>query len=217
LENAFNTIKETLKIVDVMAFYGIEVRRGNKALCPLHNEKSPSFTIYSSTNSWHCFGCGVGGSAIDFVMAYFGLDVLEASKKLDADYGMGLFEKMPSQEEMNRFSEQRAQIQAYKGLSTTFDAYMDKAYSLLCEYLHLLEDWKTMYAPQSPDELDTAKPLFVEACHQLDYIEYLLDGLHNASYDEKISLYQTHRKEMMNIAESIKRHAEGANVDRAAC
>jgi hypothetical protein len=217
LDNVFDALKEILKITDVLAFYGVVVKHGNKALCPLHNEKTPSFTIYTNTNSWHCFGCGVGGSVIDFVMAYFELDALEAAKKLDTDYGMGLFEKTPSQKKMNRLSEQRAQSQAYKDLSTTFDVYMDNVYSLLCEYLHLLVDWKTVYAPTTPGELDMVNPLFVEACHQLDYITYLIDGLDYASYDEQISFYQTHRKEMMKIAERIKRHAEGTNADRTAC
>jgi len=39
--NAFDTIKEILRITDVLTLYGVEVLRNNKALCPLHNEKTP--------------------------------------------------------------------------------------------------------------------------------------------------------------------------------
>ena len=94
LVNAFDIIKETLKIVDVLTFYSMVFNR-NKVLCPLHNEKSPSFTVYSNTNSWHCFGCGAGGSAIDFVMALCGLSALDAAKKIDNYYSLGLFQKKP--------------------------------------------------------------------------------------------------------------------------
>ena len=213
--NAFDVIKETLKIADVLAFYGVVMKRGNKALCPIHNEKTPSFTVYPNTNSWHCFGCGVGGSVIDFVMAYFGLDALEAAKKLGIDFNLGVFDNNPSQEEMNRQYEQRTQIQAYKSLSTTFDDYISKSYSLLCEYLYLLKDWKNIYAPQSLEELESLNQLYVESCCQLNYIEYLIEGLSNASYGEQISFYQTHRKEMTKIAERIKRNTKGTNADKS--
>jgi hypothetical protein len=210
--NAFDTIKDTLRITDILPFYGVEVKRANKALCPIHNEKTPSFTVYPSSNSWHCFGCGVGGSVIDFIMVYYGLDPLEAAKRLDNDFNLGLFEYKPSQEEINRISEQRTKKQAEKGLSNAFEVFIDKAYILLCDYLHLLNDWKDMYDPKTPEELDTVNPLFVEACHQLDYIEYLIDSLFHADIDEKISFYQTHRREMLNIANRIRLHADSGKT-----
>ena len=215
--NPFDFIKENLLIADVVKRYGVKVKRGNKALCPLHNERTPSFTVYPDTNSWNCFGCGVGGSAIDFIMTYYGLDALEAAKKLDADYNLGLFDYKPSQEEMYRQSEQRAQSQKYKGLAKTFEVYMNKAYIILCDYLRLLEDWKIIYAPKTPEGLDTVNPLFVEACHQLDYIEYLLDCLSVADYEEQIQFYKTHRKEMVHIAAKVKRYSKSTNADESAC
>ena len=115
--NPFDTIKETLKIADVLTFYGVVLNR-NKALCPLHNEKSPSFTIYPNTNSWHCFGCGAGGSVIDFVMALYGLNALDAAKKIDNVFDLGLFQKKPSQEELHRMSRQRAKTKSTEGLRT---------------------------------------------------------------------------------------------------
>jgi len=213
LINAFDAIKETLQITNVLTFYGVDIRHANKTLCPLHNEKTPSFTIYPNNNSWHCFGCGVGGSVIDFVIAYYGLDALEAAKKLDADFNLGYFDYKPTQEEKNQQSALRNEKQAHRELAETFEAYMSKAYIILCDYLHLLKDWKTAYAPKMPAELDTASPLFVDACHQLDYIEYLLDGLTVADYDEQIHFYQTHRKELVEIASKIKQYAESPKAN----
>jgi len=215
VNNAFDTIKEALPITGVLAFYGVEVKRANKALCPIHNERTPSFTVYPDTNSWHCFGCGVGGSVIDFVMAMYSVDTLEAAKRIDNDFRLGLFDCKPSQEEINRQSTQHAEKQAYKGLADTFEAYMNKAYIILCDYLHLLEDWKVTHAPKTPEELDTANPLFVEACHHLDYIEYLLDCLSTADYDEQILFYKTYKKELVRIAQRIKQHPKGANANES--
>jgi len=39
----------------------------SKALCPLHKEKTPSFTVYHNNNSFYCYGCGKGGDVITFI------------------------------------------------------------------------------------------------------------------------------------------------------
>jgi len=209
----FETIKETLKISDITRFYGIEVKRNNQALCPFHNEKTPSFTIFPKTNSFKCFGCGVGGSVIDFVMQMDGLEALEAAKKLDNDYNLGLFECEITPEERHRLKEQQAQREAYKGLVNAFEGFINKAFNLLCDYLHLLNDWKINHAPKSLNEWHSVNDLFVEACHQLDYIEYLTDFLLSADIDEQIEFYQTHRKELMSIATRIRQHDQGRKAD----
>ncbi|MCL2487464.1 MAG: DNA primase [Oscillospiraceae bacterium] len=51
-------------------------------LCPFHNEKTPSFVVYTDTNSFYCFGCGVGGDVITFVKRIENLDYLDALKFL---------------------------------------------------------------------------------------------------------------------------------------
>ena len=219
--NPFRFIKETLPIADVMVLYGIEVKHSNKALCPLHNEKTPSFTLYPASNSWYCFGCGAGGSTIDFVMQVHGVDALEAAQKLDADFGLGLFNRKLSQAELHRMknqqAEQHAQPQVNKGLVGAFEVYMNRAYMLLCDYLHLLNDQKIMYTPKSPEKMDKRlHPLFVEACYQLNYIEYLIDSLEIAGLDEQISFYQTHRGEMLKIAKNIRLQANSGKANKPA-
>ena len=56
-------------IEDLIGQYVSLRRRGRTlvGLCPFHNEKSPSFTVYPDTQSFYCFGCGAGGDAITFV------------------------------------------------------------------------------------------------------------------------------------------------------
>jgi hypothetical protein len=203
--NPFGVIKDTLPIAGILGFYGVDVIRGNKALCPLHKEKTPSFTIYPSNNSWHCFGCGAGGSVIDFIMAYFGLNAIDSARRLDSDFRLGLFDHKPSQEELHKSTEEKARRKVEKGLDKAFEGYMSKAYSLLCDYTHMLRDWKVIHAPRSIEETDKpANGLFVEACHKLDYIEYLINCLISADIDEQMQFYETHRKEMLKIATRVK-------------
>ena len=57
-------------------------------LCPFHNEKTPSFTVYPDTQSYYCFGCGAGGDVITFIKNYENLDYIEAVKALADRAGM---------------------------------------------------------------------------------------------------------------------------------
>ena len=50
-------------------------------LCPFHNEKTPSFTIFTETNSYYCFGCKIGGDVIDFVMKTQNLNFPETLRR----------------------------------------------------------------------------------------------------------------------------------------
>ncbi len=53
-----------------------------KALCPFHQEKSPSFTVNPQRQRYHCFGCGEGGSVFDFVAKYESVDFPTAARRL---------------------------------------------------------------------------------------------------------------------------------------
>lgn len=73
------------KNVPIESLYNFEqVRKGPlsfSALCPFHNEKTPSFKVYN-TNTFHCFGCKANGDAIDFIIQLKGLDFIEAVRHL---------------------------------------------------------------------------------------------------------------------------------------
>lgn len=58
------------------------------ACCPFHNEKTPSFTVSQEKQFYHCFGCGVHGNAIDFVMEFDRLEFVEAIEDLAAQLGL---------------------------------------------------------------------------------------------------------------------------------
>ena len=63
------------------------------ALCPFHDEKSPSFTVNDDKQFYYCFGCGASGNAIGFVMAYEGIDFPQAVRSLGVSLGLGDPEK----------------------------------------------------------------------------------------------------------------------------
>jgi DNA primase len=93
IDNAsIETLKSTIDIVDVIGSY-IELKKSGanfKACCPFHGEKTASFVVSPSKQIYHCFGCGVGGDSIKFVMEYEKLSYPEAIEKLASNYNFTL-------------------------------------------------------------------------------------------------------------------------------
>ena len=92
------TVKQILAatdIVDLINSYLPLKRAGSvfKALCPFHNEKTPSFTVNPGTQTFKCFGCGEGGSAAGFVMSYENLPFPDAIRKLGQRAGIVIQEE----------------------------------------------------------------------------------------------------------------------------
>lgn len=77
-------------IVDLISSYVSLKKRGNTyvGLCPFHNEKTPSFTVYENTQSFYCFGCGAGGDGVSFMRKIENLDYIDAVKVLAQRAGM---------------------------------------------------------------------------------------------------------------------------------
>ncbi len=91
-EEIINEIKYRNDIETVMAPYISLKRRGKNlvGLCPFHNEKTPSFTVYPENGSFYCFGCGVGGDVFSFVRQIENLDYIDAVKLLAERSGVTL-------------------------------------------------------------------------------------------------------------------------------
>jgi len=83
-------IKDSLNIVDVIGSYIELSKRGSRylALCPFHAEKTPSFSINSVDQFFHCFGCKKSGDVFDFVMAMEGITFVEALSLLGERCGI---------------------------------------------------------------------------------------------------------------------------------
>ena len=88
-----------------------------KGLCPFHGEKTPSFYVVPDKKMFHCFGCGVSGDAIKFVMQLESMSFREAVERLAADAGVDL--TPPDPEEQQR-SQRRAQLAEVNEKACTF-------------------------------------------------------------------------------------------------
>ncbi|MBB2483968.1 DNA primase [Mitsuaria sp. WAJ17] len=112
-------IQDLLARIDIVDIVGrhVELKKAginHKGLCPFHGEKSPSFIVSPSRQTYHCFGCGVHGNAIGFLMEHTGAGFIEAVEDLAQQVGM----QVP-QDERSPAEIQRAQAQKAHQLSLT--------------------------------------------------------------------------------------------------
>lgn len=120
-------IKEEADIVQVIGEC-VELKRSGTrflGLCPFHGEKTPSFSVHSGQQFFHCFGCGESGDVFSFIMKYHSLDFPEALKTLANKYHIELPERRRSKEEELR--EQKKEL---------LFAVNDKAAALYSKYLN---------------------------------------------------------------------------------
>jgi DNA primase len=150
-------------IVEVIGSYFPLKRAGTnfKALCPFHQEKTPSFTVSPQRQSFHCFGCGVGGSVFRFVMDYEHVDFPSAVRKLAARVGITLIEERgPSGAEDRQHEVRRTLLQLHGEAATWFHEnlirkeFAEPARKYLKERgitTEIAKRWRLGYAPDEWD------------------------------------------------------------------
>src|SRR3954463_12042357 len=151
-------------IVEVIGTYFPLKRAGStfKALCPFHQEKSPSFTVSPSRQTFHCFGCGAGGSVFRFVMDYEHLEFPAAVKKLAQRVGIPVIEErgISSGDEDRQQEARRALLQLHAEAAEWFHENLVKKEigEPARKYLkgrgidkRIAKDWQIGFAPESWD------------------------------------------------------------------
>ncbi len=159
-EQTIEEIKARTDLADLVAGYGIQVRRAGgsyKACCPFHHEKTPSFNINPSRGFYHCFGCGESGDAIKFVMRYEGLPFVDAAKKLAAAANIAIEEKADPQAGVRRrLYELHAELAAFyqRCLRSTREAARARAYLASRDLSdEIVDRFLIGYAPQSAEAM----------------------------------------------------------------
>lgn len=163
--NQFESVKAAVPLRQAAENYGLELRRNGMTCCPFHEDAHPSLKL--NEDYFFCFGCGASGDVIDFTARLFGISPKDATEKLAADFGISVDAKpVAVRRNPSRLDEIRCR-------------------QVLTDYLHLLQDWKIRYAPQTPGDIWDDR--FVASCKQYDHIVYLLDLLTQGSSEEQRS------------------------------
>lgn len=161
------TIQQVLAATDIVDLVGrsVKLRRMGSTfsgLCPFHNEKSPSFYVYPSNASYHCFGCGAGGTAIRFLMEHDGMGFVEAVKRLGDAAGIRIEEEVWDAQAEESAKVRAALLRVHKEVTEWYHLLLtrhacgDAARAYLKSRgmnSDLAKRWQLGYAPPSGDAL----------------------------------------------------------------
>lgn len=132
----FEAVKSMVTPRMAAEHYGMTISRNGMVCCPFHDDRHPSMKLYE--DHYHCFGCQANGDVIAFTSKLFCITPLEAAQKLAVDFGI---------------REDRPSVLAKLKMYTTQAENEKLCFRVLSEYLHILQNWKKRYAPQTPEEL----------------------------------------------------------------
>jgi DNA primase len=149
-------------IVEVIGSYFPLKRAGAnfKALCPFHQEKTPSFHVNPQRQTFHCFGCGVGGSVFRFVMEYEHVDFPSSVRKLANRVGIPIVEERGGEDESREHESRRTLLKLHSEAAEWFHEnllkkeFADPARAYLKNRgidRQVAKDWQLGYAPDNWD------------------------------------------------------------------
>lgn len=190
----FEAVKSSVTTRDAAESYGVSVNRAGMACCVFHDDRTPSMKV---DERYHCFGCGADGDVIDFTARLFDLSLKEAAEKLAADFNISYDRHI-----VKGAPQAVSPVKARRSLLLRLKNYQNENYRVLCSYRHLLEDWKRQYKPKAEDE--KWHPLFLEALHNQDRVDYLLDELMECTADEAKELIAVHKNEIARYASRVR-------------
>ena len=188
-------IKQNVNIVDVVERAGITLRF-NKACCPFHQEKTPSFSVHPDKNIFKCFGCGAGGDVIGFVQQFYNIDFMGAVKLLNTEYGLCL----DIGREHSRTTDTHRQYAVDMTVKRIYTAKFKRYETALLKYRQKLHNVITNYNP--PREIADFSEDYTTAVKCIDRIDYYCDVMAYGSLEDKKDLIG--RNEVRNIERMFK-------------
>jgi len=188
-------IRQSNNIIEVISGYLPLKKIGSnfKALCPFHQEKTPSFIVSPQKEIFHCFGCGEGGNVFNFLMKHEKISFIEAVERLAEQAGISLPKDRASREESSRVSQERKSLfEINRHAADFFHRCLKNSISAqkAREYLHkrglkeeIIDKFGLGYAPGSGRGL-------LEAAVNKGYSKELLEKAGLITFSEKRNDYR---------------------------
>lgn len=197
--NIFQTVKENVTARQAAEQYGLKINRNGMICCPFHDDRHPSMKV---DKGFCCFACGAKGNVITFVADFFHLAPLEAAKKLAEDFQIPIF--TDNAKKRNTSKKKEKTKRTWYQTEKKFEEWEQESIRILSDYLHLLEEWKIRYAPKTPGEEWKAE--FIEACQQIEKINYNLDLLVFGELQDRIEFLLDSGKVVKRIEERMEEY-----------
>jgi len=161
-EESIRRVAEATDIVELIGSYFPLKRAGTtwKALCPFHNEKTPSFTVNPTRQTYRCFGCGASGTVFRFLMEYEHLEFGEAVRRLASRSGVAIIEELSSPQDEKERNQKRRLLAIHQEAAQWFHTQLTKSADADAARrylsgrgldLEIAKAWQLGYAPDSYD------------------------------------------------------------------
>lgn len=184
----FEAVRQLVPTRAAAELYGFHPNRAGYICCPFHNEKTASLKLYDD-GGWHCFGCGAGGSSIDFTARLQELSPVEAVKRLNEDFRLGLSADRPPGRRVAQQRQDRAKLhQDFESWRSTFISMLNAMYLAA----HLLRG-------VNPDKLTAGEALTVR---WKPAFEYWSDRLSYGGLEEQMQIFRD-RRDIKQLCKTI--------------
>ena len=205
MTDIFQTVKNSVSIIEAAEFYGLHVDRHKKALCPFHSDSNPSLSF--KDNYFKCFTCNAGGDVITLVTKLLNITPLEAVKKLNSDFRLNLDIGAGFTPDTNHSINLR---RLRRDIAKEFDEWDRQSYITVSSYLRLLRQWRVDYKPKSIEAVP--HPLFTESLTEFERVQFLCDILTFGSGEEKQDFYMNYRNEVKAINVRLQQYCSRTAV-----
>lgn len=179
----FEIIMERLELREVVEHYGIEIKRNNTCLCPFHDDHHPSAHVYPQ--AFHCFTCNLHYDVLGFVMALFGLSALDAAKKLNDDFHLGIHFGYEKTYQKPKYSEDAQVREIQRKKRERFEKWEQEAWQTIHDYLWFMRDWFEKYK-LSPDDTYIDERFHIANVEYRHAEEFSLDWIQQFSNEDKV-------------------------------
>ena len=142
IQEAVNKAKDASNIVEVMREFLTLQKAGvnYKAVCPFHDDRTPSLFVSPSKQIYHCFVCGAGGDVLTFLQEHEKMSFIEAAKWLCKKYNVDFPEREMTDEEQQQYQEVEAQRIAMKAAADYYQKQLRQAQSFLQQRGYAVDD-----------------------------------------------------------------------------
>ncbi len=199
--NIFSGVKEHLTARQAAEYYGLQVKRNGLACCPFHDDKHPSMKI---DKNYHCFACGVGGDAIDYVSRMFGLSQYDAALKLIGDFTLPVDAKGSAElsvQEKERIRREKTERERITRIQERFEKWCSQTIDMLRNCILEIDDVNRFLIGKPPDIIFSED--YAQMLHAEPLINYWLDILCMGDVSEKQELFLKDRKKVEKIAGTV--------------
>ena len=200
--NIFSEVKEHLTARQAAEYYGLKVRSNGTACCPFHDDKHPSMKI---DKNYHCFACGVGGDAVDYVSRMFGLSQYDAALKLIEDFSLPVDTRGNTElgvQEKERIRREKAERERVIHIRKRFEKWCNRTVDILKNCILEIDSVNRFLIGKPPDIIFSED--YAQMLHAEPVINYWMDILCMGETADKQELFIRNRKEVEKLVQRVR-------------